>query len=199
MSIFTRRDSEPAPPPSPTPPPRTAPPVKSASSSPSHDRTLIARGSKVVGEVSGSAELQIDGQVEGKIDLDSRVVVGPQGMVQGEIRARSVQVGGKVHGNVQGLERVEVLASGRLEGDMIAPQVHIADGAFFTGKVEMGRAAEAKGRGPAEPTKDAPKPAPEAPRKGDEKRPQESDLVGASHPGTPQADPDSPGKRGTDK
>jgi cytoskeletal protein CcmA (bactofilin family) len=197
MSIF-RRDSEPSPPPAPAPAasPRSAPPVKPASSQ-SHDRTQIASGSKVVGEVSGSAELLIDGQIEGKIDLDSRVVVGPQGKVRGEIRARSVQIGGQVQGNVQGLERVEVLSSGRLEGDMAAPQVHIADGAFFTGKVEMGRAAEARGRGPAEPKKDAPRQASEAPRK------EPDSLAGASAaaqpPGPPQPGAEAPARGGSSK
>lgn len=157
MSIFTRRDSEPTPPPSsPKPPTRSAPPSKPAPDA-RHDHTQIAGGSKVVGEVSGSAELLIDGQVEGKIDLDSRVVVGSKGKVKGEIRARSVQIGGQVQGNVQGLERVEVLASGRLEGDMISPQVHIADGAFFTGKVEMGHDVDLKGQRPPEKKSEGPR------------------------------------------
>lgn len=208
MSIFTRRESEPAPPPpSPTPPPRSAAPPPKPAGGPSHDRTQIASGSKVVGEVSGSAELLIDGQVEGKIDLDSRVVVGPQGKVRGEIRARSVQIGGQVQGNVQGLERVEVLGAGRLEGDMAAPKVHIADGAFFSGKVEMGPVADAKARGPADKDKDkaAARPDPAATRKSDESGPRDSDLVGtpqpdAPQPGAPQPGaPDSPSKGGTGK
>ncbi len=137
MSIF-RRENEP--PPEPVAPARPARPAQRApakeKSAPSGS-THIANGSKVVGHISGSADLVIDGVVEGEIHLESRVVIGPEGRVEGKILARSVEVGGQVQGNVQGGERVEVLASGSLEGDVLSPRVVIAEGAFFKGKVEM--------------------------------------------------------------
>jgi len=137
MSIFSR-DKEPTPPPQPASPVRPAPrPAHPAPEVSRHDSTHIASGSKVLGEISGTAELVIDGHVEGQIDLDSRVVVGEKGRVEGEIQARAVQVSGQVVGNVRGHERVEVMTSGRLEGDVISPRVVIAEGAFFKGKVEM--------------------------------------------------------------
>jgi cytoskeletal protein CcmA (bactofilin family) len=138
MSIFSSRDPKPSKPSS-APPPAARPPQagRTGSTQAGPEKTLIATGSRVVGEIRGSAELVIDGEVEGHIDLDSLVVVGSKGYVEGEIRARSVQVGGKVLGNIRGRERVEVQDSGRLEGDVEAPSVIIAEGAFFKGKIEM--------------------------------------------------------------
>ncbi len=135
MSIFSARDPKPSS--APTPPARSPQPTRSAAPPAGPEKTLIAAGSRVVGEISGSAELVIEGEVEGHIDLDSLVVVGSKGYVEGEIHGRSVQVGGKVVGNVHGRERVEVQDSGRLEGDVEAPRVVIAEGAFFKGKIEM--------------------------------------------------------------
>ncbi len=184
MSIF-RRDNEAAPPESPATSPRPAPRPATAEPRP-RESTHIAAGSKVVGEISGSAELVIDGQVEGQIDLESRVVVGSKGQVEGEIRARSVQVGGKVLGNVRGLERVEVLASGRLEGDVISPRVVISEGAFFKGKVEMtdkaavGPVSESKPRSTAKEPSSAEK-ADKAPeRDGADRRGSDNDTAGNS-------------------
>ncbi len=137
MSIFRRANDSPT---APALPVRSAPPSprpasrKTASDSGS---THIAAGSRVVGKISGSADLVIDGVVDGEIHLESRVAAGPEGRAEGKILARSVEVGGKVLGNVQGVERVEVLASGSLEGDVLSPRVVIAEGAFFKGKVEM--------------------------------------------------------------
>ncbi len=137
MSIF-RRESEPSPePPAPARPARPAPRAPAKQKSAPSGSTHIATGSKVVGEISGEADLVIDGVVEGEIRLQSRVVVGGDGRVEGKINARSVEVAGKVLGNVQGGERVEVLATGSLEGDVMSPRVVIAEGAFFKGKVEM--------------------------------------------------------------
>ncbi len=112
--------------------------------------TQISTGSKVKGEVTGSTELVVEGEVEGRIQLDNSMVIGSSGIVKGEIHARSVRVSGKIIGNVRGLERVEILADGHVEGDVVAPRVIIIDGAFFKGKVEMsGEAAPAKAGEPA--------------------------------------------------
>jgi cytoskeletal protein CcmA (bactofilin family) len=103
--------------------------------------TQVARGSKIVGEITGSAELRIDGEVEGKLTLEGSVIIGESGRVRGEIDAREVQVGGKMIGNVIARESVSILANGSVEGDVISPRMSLADGAFFKGRVEMGSGA----------------------------------------------------------
>ncbi len=95
----------------------------------------------MVGEISGTAELVIEGRVQGEVELKNRVVVGREGIVEGRIVGASVEVGGKVVGNVHGVNAVQVLESGKLEGDVISPQVIIKEGAFFKGKVDMTSAA----------------------------------------------------------
>lgn len=99
--------------------------------------TRVARGTRVEGEIAGSTELLIEGEVDGTVKVDARVVIGSSGIVRGEVEAEEVLVGGTILGDVRGRGRVEVGASGRLEGDIAAPRVTIAEGAFFKGKVEM--------------------------------------------------------------
>jgi cytoskeletal protein CcmA (bactofilin family) len=99
--------------------------------------THIAPGAKITGQVNGTSDLVVDGELEGQVRLDSSVTIGAEGRVQGDIVAKSVRIGGRVVGNVQGHEKVEILPSGRLEGDVAAPRVVLAEGAFFKGKVEM--------------------------------------------------------------
>ncbi|MCG8460117.1 MAG: polymer-forming cytoskeletal protein [Holophagales bacterium] len=143
MSWFKQRDSvdEPKPivPPSRQQPraatPRRSDPVPGAAA---HvGSTHVAAGSEVEGEISGNAELLVEGKVEGQIRLESKVVIGQQGMVEGTIEAVTVEVAGHVKGDIIGRERVEILTSGKLEGDVDSPKVVIADGAFFKGKVDM--------------------------------------------------------------
>ena len=99
--------------------------------------TLLAPGSRFVGDLLGSTEVLIEGELEGGVRLDANLTIGAEGCVKGEVEARCVRVAGKVVGNVRGRERVEVLGSGALEGDVAAPRVVIAEGAFFKGRVEM--------------------------------------------------------------
>lgn len=139
MSIFGSRKSEtpPVKPAAPAPAPRPSTPHRSSAPSSSAGDTLIAKGSKVVGEITGNAELVINGEVDGEITLESKVIVSQGGLVKGPIRAISVQVAGKVIGDVEGQERVEVLQSGGLEGNILAPKIHIADGALCNGSLKM--------------------------------------------------------------
>lgn len=137
MSIF-RRDDEPRPQATASPhaPAAAAGERRGATAAPAAS-THIAPGAKITGEVNGTSDLVIDGELEGKVDLESSVTVGAEGRVRGDITARTVRIGGRVQGNVLGRERVEILPSGRLEGDVAAPRVVLAEGAFFKGKVEM--------------------------------------------------------------
>lgn len=146
MSFFRRDDEAPAA----TPAARNQPSNPAPQAAASRDRgvTRIAGGTRIVGEVAGSTELLVEGEVEGQVHVDARVVVGQGGLVRGRITARAVVVAGTVEGDVRGTERVEVGGSGKLEGDIAAPRVTISEGAFFKGKVEMG-GGEAGRRGQA--------------------------------------------------
>jgi len=120
--------------------------------------TRIAEGTRIEGEITGSTELLVEGEVTGTLRIEARAVVGSSGVVRGEIEARSVMVAGEVYGDVRGRERVEVGASGRIEGDISAPRVTIAEGAFFKGKVEMGEGSRGSARHGGADSQDKPKP-----------------------------------------
>lgn len=111
--------------------------TSSPSSSEGGRSTYITAGVKFKGQISGNTEIVIDGEVEGRMDVQAAVVIGSNGKVTGDIVAKSVSVGGRVNGNVKASESFELQASGRIEGDVTAPRVIIAEGAFFKGNVEM--------------------------------------------------------------
>jgi len=95
----------------------------------------------IKGEVSGSEDLTIEGQVEGKIHMrDHNINVAQSGRVSAEIHAKSVVIHGEVNGNVVADEKIEIAESGRLVGDLSAPRIAISDGAQFRGSVDMSHA-----------------------------------------------------------
>ncbi len=97
-------------------------------------------GSSVLikGELSGSEDLYLDGEVEGNIELrDHSLTVGPHGRVRAHINAREIIVHGKVEGNVRGSDRVELKRSAVLVGDIATHRIVIEDGAFFKGSIDI--------------------------------------------------------------
>jgi len=108
-------------------------------------RDMVNIGKSVIikGELSGSEDLTIEGQVEGRIDLkDNVLTIGPNGKIKAEVFAKSVVVLGEVTGNVTASEKVDIRDNGSVDGDIASPRVAIAEGAHFRGAVDMQRAGQ---------------------------------------------------------
>jgi cytoskeletal protein CcmA (bactofilin family) len=107
------------------------------------ERSTVNIGKSVVikGELSGSEDLTIEGQVDGKIELRQNVLtIGPNGKIKAQVFAKSVVILGEVTGNVTASEKVDIRDNGSVDGDIAAPRVAIAEGAHFRGSIDMQRA-----------------------------------------------------------
>ncbi|MGH0034767.1 MAG: bactofilin family protein [Myxococcota bacterium] len=103
------------------------------------------------GELTGDEDLEIEGSIEGRIDLPKgQLTIGSHGRVKAEISAKAVVIIGKVTGNVSATERLEVQSSGIVEGDIRAPRLLIQEGAVVNGGIEMGGQAASPSK-PATP------------------------------------------------
>jgi cytoskeletal protein CcmA (bactofilin family) len=119
----------------------------------------IGKSVIIKGELSGSEDLYLDGEVEGRIELlGHNLVVGPNGRVRAHIRALDVVVEGKVDGNVDGADRVVLKKSAILVGDIVTQRIVIEEGAYFKGGIDIQKeapkvkpqASEELGRGMAQ-------------------------------------------------
>jgi cytoskeletal protein CcmA (bactofilin family) len=96
-------------------------------------RSLVFRG-----ELTGSQDLVIEGQVDGKIDLpDHDLTTGPESRIHATISAKAVVVRGELSGDIAASEKVELTETSRVTGDIIAPLLTIADGACLKGAVDI--------------------------------------------------------------
>jgi len=94
----------------------------------------------IKGEIKGSEDLYIDGEVQGTIHLSSgRVTVGPHGKVSADVDAREIVVRGKVTGALRGRDRVEIGSTGEVRGDIATSRIAIGEGAQIHSKVEITR------------------------------------------------------------
>jgi len=102
----------------------------------------IGKSVVVRGELSGSEDLYLDGEVEGSIELrEHHLTIGPHGRVRASVNAREVVVHGELNGNVHGTERVELKKSAVLSGDIVTQRIVIEDGAVFKGSIDTQRQA----------------------------------------------------------
>lgn len=105
----------------------------------------IGKSVVIRGELSGSEDLYLDGEVEGNINLhDHKLVIGPNGKIKAAITARDVVLHGRVEGNVSASERLELKRASTLTGDVTTHRIVIEDGAFFKGAIDIREHREAK-------------------------------------------------------
>lgn len=102
------------------------------------DIAHIGKSVLIKGELSGSEDLYLDGEVEGSIELKQHsLTIGPHGRVKANVHAREVIVHGKVEGNVRGDDKVELKKSSVLLGDIATQRIAIEEGAFFKGGIDI--------------------------------------------------------------
>lgn len=97
--------------------------------------------SSIVGDqafFSGSLELsgllRLDGDFQGTIKNDDRILIGKNGRVQGTTYSSTIIIGGVFKGEIYASEKVIILSSGIVLGDIYSSRIIVEEGAFWDGK-----------------------------------------------------------------
>ena len=94
----------------------------------------------IKGELSGSENLYVDGNVEGKIELRNHILtIGPNG--NAAVIAKSVVIHGKLDGAITAADRVDLRKSAVVTSDVTTQRISIEEGAFLKGKVDIQKEA----------------------------------------------------------
>jgi cytoskeletal protein CcmA (bactofilin family) len=110
---------------------------------PTEGATVIGRETKFRGEISGTTDLLIDGEVAGVIRLTgAKLTVRAEGRVLATISAQDVVVAGHVEGEVRAAGRVELRDGATVLGDVCSARLSIEEGATLRGGVDPSRATE---------------------------------------------------------
>lgn len=91
----------------------------------------------IKGEIKGSEDLTVDGQVEGKIELpEHTLTIGPNATVVADINAKVVTVFGSVIGTVVAREKADIRKTASVEGSLSCGRLAVQEGARINGRVE---------------------------------------------------------------
>ena len=100
--------------------------------------TLIAPGTKVEGDVHFDNQLFVKGEVRGNVlaeKPEARLIVSPEGLVAGEIKAPSVVINGRVEGDVYATSRLELATGAQVKGDLFYALIEMQLGAQVEGRL----------------------------------------------------------------
>jgi cytoskeletal protein CcmA (bactofilin family) len=102
--------------------------------------SLIGHNVAIDGEVSVDGDLTVDGRITGWVVVrGGTLTIASGARIDGDLRAPRIVVHGRVRGAVLASERIELGSSAVVEGGLSADRIAIADGAWFSGTLDMGR------------------------------------------------------------
>ena len=106
---------------------------------PAEDSTVIGKSVVIRGDVSGSEDLYLDGEIQGTVVLSSnRLTIGPNAHVLANLEVRDIIVNGHVEGNIHASGRVDLRATAIVHGDIFTSRLSIEEKASIQGRVDVG-------------------------------------------------------------
>jgi cytoskeletal protein CcmA (bactofilin family) len=98
---------------------------------------ILGKGLVIRGELTGEGDVQVQGQLEGKINLIGTVVILEGALVRADITATEILVGGSVRGNLTASGKVELSPTGHLVGDIRSKALIVREGAAVNGRINV--------------------------------------------------------------
>jgi cytoskeletal protein CcmA (bactofilin family) len=104
--------------------------------------TIIGPGAWVGGDIESAGFTRIDGNIQGDVHAQGRVIIGEQARMKSNVSGTSITIGGIVYGNIHASERVIVLSTALILGDIVTRRIQADDGCLIHGKVMVCQSVE---------------------------------------------------------
>ena len=116
----------------------------SAETGGNNSASLISAGTTLKGDIHSNADLRIDGTLIGNITSSAKVIIGANGVVEGNIQGQQADILGKVTGSVKVKELLQLKGSSVIKGNIHAGKLQVEPTATFNGECHMNIAAAEK-------------------------------------------------------
>ena len=99
---------------------------------------IIRKGTEIKGDVSCAGDIRIDGSLKGNLISEGKVVVGPEGVIEGEITCKNADISGTIKAKLMVKELLQLKSTANILSDINTNKLSIEPGATFTGSCNMG-------------------------------------------------------------
>lgn len=103
--------------------------------------TLIGAGTTIKGDLVSNGDVRIDGTLIGNITGSAKVLIGQDGVVQGDIEGQQADIQGKVTGKLHIKELLNLRGAAIVRGNIHAGKLQIEPSVTFNGQCHMGKEA----------------------------------------------------------
>lgn len=111
--------------------------AKEIVSNPGAMYNALTNGSKIVGKIFADSDFRIDGEVEGTINCNGKVVIGQKGILKGSISCVNAEIIGTVEGDIMVSETLSLRSTAIIKGDVKTKILMVEPNAVFNGTCSM--------------------------------------------------------------
>lgn len=98
----------------------------------------LVEGTKVIGDIISESHVRIDGEVQGNVTSSSKVIIGENGVLRGNLSCQEADIEGRIEGKLT-IEGLLILREqSNIQGDIYTNKLHVEEGAIFLGVCKMG-------------------------------------------------------------
>ena len=98
---------------------------------------MIVKSTLFKGDFTSESVIKFDGKLEGNLTTKSKLVLGIDGEIKGEIRCKNAFISGRVIGKIFVDETITLQSSAFIEGEITTSKIAIEPGAVFNGTCRM--------------------------------------------------------------
>jgi len=99
---------------------------------------MIGVGTIITGDVNSNGDLRIDGTLKGSVATEGKVVLGKNGIIEGDVVCNNADIAGEIKAKITVSQLLTLKSTAKLKGDIITNKLSIEPGAVFSGSCSMG-------------------------------------------------------------
>lgn len=97
----------------------------------------IVEGTVIKGDITTAADFRLDGHLVGNFQSKGKIVIGPGGVVKGDIVCKNADIEGKFEGKIQVSEILTLKSKAIIHGEVICGKLSVEPGAEFSASCVM--------------------------------------------------------------
>jgi cytoskeletal protein CcmA (bactofilin family) len=98
----------------------------------------IVQGTKIIGTIISDGGFRIDGEIEGDVKTQGKVVIGSTGKIKGTLSCENADIEGVFDGKLVVKETLSLRSTATIEGEVFIGKLAVEPGATFNATCAMG-------------------------------------------------------------
>lgn len=112
--------------------PTSTPSTKSTTvESSSNALNSLVKGTTVEGTITSENDIRVDGIIKGVLICKAKVIIGPTGYIDGEVKCQNAMIEGRFTGKLRVTDQLSVKETAEVVGDITTDKLIVQSGAIF--------------------------------------------------------------------